>query len=36
MDEIENKHLITEGEKIGVLKTLILEENKGIFSIIES
>jgi len=36
MDEIENRNLIVEGEKIGVLKTLILEENKNIFKVIEN
>eukprot|EP00801_Mesodinium_rubrum_P000233 Mrub_00233.p1 GENE.Mrub_00233~~Mrub_00233.p1 ORF type:complete len:1316 (+),score=284.44 Mrub_00233:563-3949(+) len=36
MDEIENRNLIDEGEKIGVLKTLILEENKNIFKVIEN
>jgi len=36
MDEIENKSLIDEGEKIGVLKTLILEENQNVFQIMEN
>lgn len=36
MDEIENKNLIDEGEKIGVLKTLILEENQNVFKLMEN
>jgi len=36
MDEIENRNLIDEGEQIGVLKTLILEENRNIFKVIEN
>jgi len=36
MDEIENRSLIDQGEKIGVLKTLILEENQVVFQIMEN
>jgi len=36
MEQIENRSLIDEGEKIGVLKTLIMEENQVVFQIMEN
>jgi len=36
MEQIENRSLIDEGEKIGVLKTLIMEENQVVFQLMEN
>lgn len=35
MDEIESKKLMDGGEKVGVIKTLILEENEAVFSLMD-